>query len=615
MCGIVGCISNRTENSSRDIILQGLQNLEYRGYDSAGFACVSAKNTIDSVKSLGQINNLIAEMINRQIDGPIGIGHIRWATHGQLSIANAHPHFDCTKSIAIVHNGIFENHFELKRTLTSEHQFQSTTDTEVVAHLIEELVAQSGSLVECIQLLVQYLQGMYACALMMQAYPDYIIALRRRAPLCIGKGPGYVFVASDTVAFNNEITHVYFMPDVSFALIAAERVQLYDFQANELEIAWQPFQKDTYQVAKGQFAHFMLKEIYEQPQVIKKTIDMLTALGPTLWEQLDVQINSVKQLRKIHLIACGTSWHAARIAKFFFETICKIPTSVHLASEFRMMPFFPEPDSMYITISQSGETADTLEALRLIQQAKLKVVALSNVASSTMVREANGYLLTDAGREVAVASTKAFTTQLAALYWLAHALGLEKQLFSDERVQNAHVTLMHAVYFLEEAIETYKQDIIEQVKKKYAWYEKYIFLGRHVSYITALEAALKLKEIAYIFSIGYPAGELKHGPIALVDEHVPVVLFSHADPLIYQKLVSNAQEVKARKGHLIIFAFEGQVELQELADWCFIFPHIDPLVGPLVMAGLMQFLVYQIALARGCPIDKPRNLAKSVTVE
>ena len=361
--------------------------------------------------------------------------------------------------------------------------------------------------------------------------------------------------------------------------------------------------------------HYMLKEIYEQKGAIHATLDFLHAMNSRVWDQLNLSTEQIKKLDKINLIGCGTAWHAARIAQFFFEYVCMVPTRVYVASEFRYMPFFAEQNSLYITVSQSGETADTLEALRLINSLELPTVALTNVASSTMVREAGGFLLTQAGQEIAVASTKAFSTQIAALFWLANRVACEKGIINTKQMEQAEQELLVVAEVLENSIENYKIEIVETLAKKYAKFKKFIFLGRHISYPFSMEAALKLKEISYIFAQCYPAGELKHGPLALIAPDIPVFIFSHQKPTIYQKILSNAQEVKARNGHLVVFAFEGQKALIELAHTAFILPKVNELLGPLAMTGLMQFFVYQIAKELKCPIDKPRNLAKSVTVE
>ena len=359
----------------------------------------------------------------------------------------------------------------------------------------------------------------------------------------------------------------------------------------------------------------MLKEIYEQKKAIHDTVDFLQTIHDRIWDNMGIAAQDVVKLDSINLLGCGTSWHAGYIAQFFFETICMVPTRIHLASEFRHMPFFAQPNSLYVAISQSGETADTLEAMRLINGMKLPTVALTNVFSSTMVRECDGFVLTQAGREIAVASTKAFSTQLTACYWLAHRIALEKKLINVNQMEQAQEDLLVAAELLENSIENYKLEIINTYAKQFAKYKKMIFLGRNISYPFALEAALKLKEIAYIFASCYPAGELKHGPLALIDDETPVFVFSHQDAIVYQKLVSNVQEVKARNGYVISFAFDGQSQLIELSNCSFVIPRVKPLLGPLAMTGLMQFLFYAIAKELDCPIDKPRNLAKSVTVE
>lgn len=442
-----------------------------------------------------------------------------------------------------------------------------------------------------------------------------MIAVRKRSPLCIGIGKDELFVASDPLAFAGRTKKVIYVPDETFVLMKAGGAELYSFSGKLLEPEVQELSIDWSDTEKRGHDHYMLKEIYEQKGVIASSVKYYQQLGNNLYKQMEVSKDQLKELLSIKLIGCGTSWHAARIAQFFFEEITKLPTSVHLASEFRQMSFFKDKNSIYIAISQSGETADTLEAVRMINGKGCITVALTNVPSSTMVREANGFLITHAGPEIAVASTKAFSTQVAVLFWLAHRIALDKGLITQRQLQAAEDDLLIAAEVLESTIENYRKEITNTLAKRYAQFNRAIFLGRHLSYPFALEAALKLKEISYIFAQGYPAGELKHGPIALIDAQTPVFLFSSLDPIIYQKLVANAQEVKARKGHIIAFAFEGQTELISLADCVFMIPKVHPLLGPLAMTGLMQFLSYAIAKELGCPIDKPRNLAKSVTVE
>ncbi len=614
MCGIVGYIG---KNLSRNFVIEGLSRLEYRGYDSAGFACVNPNdNRFLYVKSSGQLLNLTRQLQHHPIDGHLGIGHTRWATHGTSSEENAHPHFDCHKTISIVHNGIIENHAELRKQLQhAGHIFHSQTDTETVAHLLESLLEGQKTFKHSLLSLVNQLEGAYACVILLQEFPDQMVLVRKRSPLCIGVGDNEMFVASDPLAFAGKTKKVVFLPDESFAIIKKDIIELYNFSGDALALPIQELKIDWDDQEKRGHEHHMLKEIYDQKSAIYGTVSFLRSISNRVWDHVGLSKEQAKNLDRISLIGCGTSWHAARIAQFFFEQICLVPTRVNLASEFRYMSFFPEKNSAHIFISQSGETADTLEALRLINSMDLPTIALTNVPSSTLVREADGFLLTQAGQEIAVASTKAFSTQITALYWLAHRIALEKGIISAAQMQTAEEDLLVVAEMLENTIENYQRDIVQSLAKFYAQFKKAIFLGRHISYPFAMEAALKLKEISYIFAQCYPAGELKHGPLALVDAQTPVFIFSHEDPLIYQKLLSNAQEVKARKGHLVAFVMEGQHELRALADHVFVIPRVKPLLTPLAMTGLMQFFIYQIAKELGRPIDKPRNLAKSVTVE
>lgn len=590
--------------------------MEYRGYDSAGFACIAPSQELLCLKAPGHLENLVSQLEAHPIDGHLGIGHIRWSTHGISSSENAHPQLDCHKRLSVAHNGIIENHLKIRQALIAQgHIFRSDTDTEVVAHLLESLIEEHTTLKDACIALVGQLEGAYALACISQNFPDQMVILRKGSPLCIGLGDNQLFAASDIYAFAGLAHHCIFMPDKSFAILESGTVKLYDFEGTLLNAPVQPINMHWADAHRDGHQHFMLKEIYEQKTAIANTLTSLRSLRSMLWQQLGIDSLAATGIKAIYLIGAGTSWHAARIAQFYFEYISKIPTHIKLASEFRYMPFFPEQDALYIFISQSGETADTLEAMRLVNQHNLPTIALSNVAESSAVREARGFMLTQAGQEIAVASTKAFSTQLVALFWLANHLAYEKKLIDSAALALAEQDILIAAQVLEEVIDANKQQIIQELAPYYAHYSRYIFLGRHLSYPFAMEAALKLKEISYIFTQCYPAGELKHGPIALIDAETPVVIFSSLDELIYQKLLSNAQEVKARKGHLLIFAFEGQEELLALADNAFVIPHVNPFLGPLAMTGLMQFFVYQIACVLNRPIDKPRNLAKSVTVE
>lgn len=632
MCGIVAYVGGK---QCRDFILEGLARLEYRGYDSAGFVCIDSKTgRLNYSKEAGGVAQLkrLSEKIT--YDGHAGIGHTRWATHGVVNEINAHPHFNCEKSIGVVHNGIVERYESIKdRLLAQGHNFESSTDTEVVVHFLSDLIKIHKDIKIAIQKLADQFHGAFSLIFILQDYPDKLILVRRRSPLTIGVGKDEMFIASDFLAFSDKTDSVVFMPDDSFSFVSKNSLEFFDFAGNPLAVTHQKIDTKYKEVSKQNFEHYMLKEIYEQKRAITRTISFCRVIGSAqdswsladesgnreyndcIWRQIGLTKHHIKSLRYLNLVAAGTSWHAARIAQFFFETVCKIPTRVYLASEFRYMPFFAEPESIFIMISQSGETADTLEALRLVNTFNVPTIALTNVASSTIVREATGFIPMQAGPEISVASTKAFSTQVATMYWLAHKIALERGAITSDEMHTAEEDLFVCAEVLESIIDTYKLQIIQELAPRYAQYDRFIFLGRHISYPFAMEAALKLKEISYIFSQCYPAGELKHGPIALIDENTPTVLFSVLDELIYHKIVSNAQEVKSRKGHLIVFAFEGQTELIKLADCVFIIPPVTPLLGSLAMTGLMQFFIYHITRQLDRPIDKPRNLAKSVTVE
>ena len=614
MCGIVGYIG---KNYSRSIVLDGLSRLEYRGYDSAGFVCLNPiDNRLAYQRSVGPLHNLVNALHEHPVDGHIGVGYTRWATHGSISQENIHPYFDCHKTLSVVHNGIIENHHELRKQLAAAgHTFHSKADSEIIAHLFEAFLGSNKTVKQAVVDLVNRLEGAYAFISIMQEQPDLMVVARKRAPMCIGIGDNEMFVASDVLAFADKTKKILFLPEGSFALIHKNKIELFDFSGQSLPLVLQEVSIDVSVNEKMGYDHFMLKEIYEQKYSMYTTIDFLKCNTNRFFDHIALSSTQVKNLKSISMIACGTSWHAARIAQFFFEQICLIPTRVYLASEFRYMSIFHEENTCFIAISQSGETADTLEAVRIINSMDMPTIALTNVPSSAMVREAGGFLLTQAGPELAVASTKAFTAQLTTLYWLAHRIALEKGLITAQRMVNSEEELIVAAEILENGIENYKIAIINTLAKKYARYDSFIFLGRHITYPFAMEVALKLKEVSYVFAHAYPAGELKHGPIALIDKNVPVFVFSHLDATMYQKILSNVHEVKVRGGHLVIFAFEGQEELMALADQLFVFPKVAPLLGPLAMTGLMQFFVYQIAKELGRPIDKPRNVAKSVTVE
>lgn len=614
MCSVVGYVG---EEPCQRVVIDGLRRLEYRGYDSAGFACLDGRNRrLLYSKVEGSLSKLVEKLCSASIDGTIGIGHTRWATHGTASFENAHPQFDCEKKLAVVHNGIIENFDTLKKVLEKEgHSFLSDTDTEVIAHLFEDAFDHKLSPQEAMLEVVNKLDGAYAFVLLVSEYPDTLFVARRGSPLCIGISDSEHFVASDVLAFAGRTDRVLFMPERSFAIVQKNAFELFNFEGKKLSQNIQIVDAEWMVTEKEGHEHFMLKEIYEQKNAIFRTVKSFQSIREQIWKCVGISEYSIKNFDRVVFLGCGTSWHAGLIGEFFFEEVAGMSAQSFLSSEFRYRKVHANERTLFIAISQSGETADTLEALRFLENQKLLTIALTNVPSSTIVREADGFVLTHAGPEVAVASTKAFSTQIAALYWLAHRIGVEKGIITMEELLERENDVLTAAQILENVIEEYKHDIAHEHAKFYSRFEKFIFLGRHVGHPFALEAALKLKEISYIFCQAYPAGELKHGPLALIDEKVPVFIFSHSDPIIYKKILANAQEVKARKGHVVAFVFDGQDELKELADLCFTVPLVEPLLAPLVFVGLMQFFAYHVAKKRGCHIDKPRNLAKSVTVE
>ena len=614
MCSVVGYIGAR---SSSEPIFEGLTRLEYRGYDSAGFACLTARDgRLSCVKTQGSMQALRAKLAEHPVDGHIGIGHTRWSTHGAPTEENAHPLFDCQKTISVVHNGIIENHLELRRSLESRgHFFVSETDTESVAHLLEESIAGATSLANALVLVIAQLRGAYAFVALFEQYPDCIAAVRRHSPLCIGYGDGEMLVASDPLAFAQRTARVAYLPDETFALVFKDRVEFYDCMGRRIDVPFVEVDFAWSFEGKGRHEHFMLKEIYEQKKVLIDTIIAAKNSTDRFWQQTGIDYDTVRTASTLNLIGCGSSYHAALIGEQYAESIARFSSTSLLASEFRYRPIARAFEGFSIAISQSGETADTLEAVRLLAQKKVPAYALTNVPSSTLVREADGFVLTQAKQEIAVASTKSFTAQVATLFWLSNLFARTRGLIDDAALTRSLDDLLVAAEVLENSIEEYRDRIRDHLAPRYAQHPHFIFLGRGLSYVVALEAALKLREIAYKFVECYPAGELKHGPIALLEQGVPVMLFSVLDPIVYSKLVSNAQEVKARGAWLTVFAFEGQDELIGLADEAIIIPRVNPHLIPIALIGVAQYCAYEVARALQLPIDKPRNLAKSVTVE
>lgn len=617
MCGIVGYIGNR---EAVPVIVDGLRRLEYRGYDSAGVAVLSDTLRIDLRRASGKLQNLEEVIRAKPLVGAYGIGHTRWATHGRPTEENAHPHRDCKGEIVVVHNGIVENYLVLRRELTAEgHRFCTETDTEVIAHLVEKHF--EGNLEHAVRAALKHIHGVFAISVISSADPYKIVTARQGPPVVIGVGEQEYFVASDVPAILSHTRDIYFLHDGDMAVLTPDGVQLTDFDGRTIKrqisrILWDPIMAE-----KGGFKHFMLKEIFEQPRAIKDT--MLGRLGlesgRVFLDEVNISEQDLKNVQQIKIVACGTSWHAGLAGKFIIERLARLPVEVDYGSEFRYRDPIIPPNTLTVVISQSGETADTLAALREAKGKGSKTLAICNVVGSVITREASGMLMTHAGPEIGVASTKAFTSQLTALILLGMNLGQLRGTL-DETAAHALVRELAQIPGKLEAILSH-DDRYEPIVKALYNAKDFLYLGRGIHFPIALEGALKLKEISYIHAEGYPAGEMKHGPNALIDETLPVVVLATCDPLSeesrvhYEKTLSNIQEVKARSGIVVAIGCEGDEELAKMADHLITVPVTRELLFPLLEMIPLQLLAYHIAVRRGCDVDQPRNLAKSVTVE
>lgn len=605
MCGIIGLVAKRNVQS---ILIEGLKRLEYRGYDSAGVAIIDNQQTLHCTRALGKVQELSAALSSANISGKTGIAHTRWATHGKPSENNAHPHVSHNR-IAVVHNGIIENHEALKRTLIGRgYSFTSETDTEVAAHLIHYYLQEHKQLLPAIQYAAQELEGAFALGVIYVDQPDTIVAIRKGSPLVVGIADSEHFIASDTLALTGFASKVVYLEENDRVCITASSMQVYDSNGQEVHRIAHVLAPNTSVASKGAYRHFMLKEIYEQSQVLQDTlqgrIQSRNVLRASFGEHAASLFDEVKN---IHIVACGTSYHAGMVAKYWIESLTNLPTQVEIASEYRYRDVVVAADSMFIAVSQSGETADTLAALKKAKtHGYLTSLSICNVASSSLVRESDSSFLTRAGVEIGVASTKAFLTQLSAFLMLAAAL-------SNDEVRSQEV--LKQLKTLPDLInEVLKMDnTIERLAKEFVNKAHTLFLGRGVQYPIALEGALKLKELSYIHAEAYPAGELKHGPLALVDEEMPVVAVAPNDELLH-KLKSNLAEVSARGGKLIVFADAGH-EWQPNGATLIQVPHCGSWIAPIIYTLPLQLLAYHVAVAKGTDVDQPRNLAKSVTVE
>jgi glucosamine--fructose-6-phosphate aminotransferase (isomerizing) len=617
MCGIVGYVGGRP---AVPIILDGLRRLEYRGYDSAGIAVLDPANRLLVRRASGKLRNLEDVIRVDPLEGSFGVGHTRWATHGRPTEENAHPHRDCHGDLVVVHNGIIENYLELKAQLQQEgHRFQTETDTEVIAHLIEKHF--TGSLEEAVRQAVRQLRGVFAIAVLSRKDPGKIVAARMGPPAVVGLGDGEYFVASDVPAILSHTRDVFFLADGDLAVITSEGVRLSNFDGQPVKrqvthILWDPIMAE-----KGGYKHFMLKEIFEQPRAVRDTIVGRVELetGSVFLDEMDISPDEFRSFRQVKIVACGTSWHAALAGKFMIEKLARLPVEVDYGSEFRYRDPILGPDVLTVVISQSGETADTLAAQREAKLKGSKTLAICNVPGSMVTREASGTIYTHAGPEIGVASTKAFTTQLAALFLLALHLARVRGALDEAGCKRHAQDLLGIPAKLEAVLS--QDALYEDLAKRYFKASDFLYLGRGINFPIALEGALKLKEISYIHAEGYPAGEMKHGPIALIDEEMPVVVVAARDPsdeasrVLYEKTLSNIQEVKARQGTVIAVVVQGDSATAALADHIIEVPPAGELLLPILEIVPLQLLAYHIAVRRGCDVDQPRNLAKSVTVE
>jgi glucosamine--fructose-6-phosphate aminotransferase (isomerizing) len=618
MCGIVGYIGNRR---AVPIILDGLRRLEYRGYDSAGIAVLNGDQHLSVRRASGKLRNLEDAIRINPVDGPYGIGHTRWATHGRPTEENAHPHRDCTGDIVVVHNGIVENYLSLKHQLQLEgHKFVTETDTEVIAHLVEKY--NEGNLEDAVRHAVRELRGVFALSVIASSDPNKIVAARMGPPVVIGLGDGEYFVASDVPAILSHTRDMFFLGDGDIAVLTPDGVHLTDFNGRPIKrqvthILWDPIMAE-----KGGYKHFMLKEIFEQPRAVRDTVlgRVGQETGRVFLDEMDINPKVFQEFKSLKIIACGTSWHAALAGKFMIEKLARIPVEVDYGSEFRYRDPIISSDMLTVVISQSGETADTLAAQREAKQHGSKTLAICNVVGSMITREASGTLMTHAGPEIGVASTKAFTSQLTALFILAMYLGQVRETLSAEQSNCLVQELVKLPGKLETVLS--HESIYDELVKKLFRSTDFLFLGRGIHFPMALEGALKLKEISYIHAEGYPAGEMKHGPNALIDENLPVVVIATRDPgseesrVRYEKTLSNIQEVKARNGIVIAVVCDPDAEeVGKVADYTIAIPAATELLLPILEIVPLQLLAYHIAVRRGCDVDQPRNLAKSVTVE
>ncbi|MDD3814904.1 MAG: glutamine--fructose-6-phosphate transaminase (isomerizing) [Desulfocapsaceae bacterium] len=614
MCGIVGYVGARRVVP---VVLEGLRRLEYRGYDSAGIVYLQDGRLV-KYRAAGKLSSLEA-IIDEAIVAPshIGLGHTRWATHGAPTTENAHPHTDCSGNLVVVHNGIIENYHSLREGLLAKgHHFSSETDTEVLAHLIEEHLA-SDDLIAAVRKALERVEGSYALAVLWTGKPDTLIAVRNHSPLVLGvDDENGSFLASDIPAFLPFTKQVIFLEDLEMAVLTTAGRTFYSLQTGkEISKEVKTIEWTAAMAEKGGYRHFMLKEIFEQPQAIINTVSGRINLetGAIELPEIHLGADDLQKIDRIFLVACGTSWHAALVAKYWIERWALIPVEVDIASEFRYRKLLINERVLTIAISQSGETADTLAGIRLAKKLGSKIITICNVVGSTMTREADGTVYTHAGPEIGVASTKAFISQLAALFLFTLYLGEQKKTISAKKSRELGQALIGIAAVIEVELPRLQEEIRELVDSYYDCRD-FLFIGRGLNFPIALEGALKLKEISYIHAEGYASGELKHGPIALIDKEMPILALVPQDA-VYQKSISNVEEIKARAGRLILLGTEGDSHLQAITEDVIYLPLVHEEMNPILYTIPAQLLAYEIATRRGCDVDQPRNLAKSVTVE
>src|SRR5687768_12192542 len=614
MCGIIGYIGPK---DVVPVLIDGLRRLEYRGYDSAGVAVVR-QGAVDLRRSAGKLSNLEQVIDADPLAGEYGVGHTRWATHGRPTEENAHPHRDCTGKIVVVHNGIIENYLDLKRELQREgHAFVTETDTEIVAHLVEREMQDDG-LENAVRRALLVMRGLFALVLISADDPEKIVAVRNGPPIVVGLGDGEFFVASDIPAILSHTRDVVFLGDEEMAVITRTGVDFTDYDGRAVSKTTQRVMWDPIAAEKGGHKHFMLKEIYEQPSAARDTILGRVSLdrGRIFLADLNIPDEKFRSLQKVTLIACGTSWHAGLVGKYLIEALAQVPVEVDYGSEYRYRDPIVSGNELAIVITQSGETADTLAALRESKRKGASSIAICNVVGSMATREADGTVYTHAGPEIGVASTKAFTSQLVALQILALHLAQVRKTISPGEIRRHIEQLLQLPHAIEQAIRA--SAATERIAEKFYNRTDFLFLGRGINYPIALEGALKLKEISYIHAEGYPAGEMKHGPIALIDERMPIVAIA-PDDHVFEKMIGNVQEAKARGGSVIAITSEGDPRMAGVLDTqhdvLLQMPRTTAMLTPIVMTIPLQLLAYHIAVRRGCDVDQPRNLAKSVTVE